>query len=193
MFGFDAWQLREWEKPFVMEAGYLEHPVWPALFADPTRSRAFNTLDLLDKKTWYGNPFQQLTAKLGMDDTLVCALPIGGGREVLVTIPRPFGDRPFSERDKRVVLALQRAAAQVHIQNIANGVGPLAARAAELAPRHRVVLEQLLRGGAEKDIAAALELSPRTVHKYVETIYATFAVSSRSELMALWIDARAGA
>jgi DNA-binding CsgD family transcriptional regulator len=50
------------------------------------------------------------------------------------------------------------------------------------------VLDELLAGRSEKEVAAKLCLSTRTVHKYVEKIYRVFSVSSRGELMALWID-----
>jgi DNA-binding NarL/FixJ family response regulator len=49
------------------------------------------------------------------------------------------------------------------------------------------MLELLLSGRSEKEIATALQVSPRTVHKYVEQIYRAFEVSSRAELMALFI------
>ncbi|HIB64533.1 MAG TPA: response regulator transcription factor, partial [Phycisphaerales bacterium] len=44
----------------------------------------------------------------------------------------------------------------------------------------------LLRGLSEKEIAAELMLSPRTVHKYVEHLFRHFQVNSRAQLMALW-------
>lgn len=56
-----------------------------------------------------------------------------------------------------------------------------------LPPRLQRVLEQLLTGRSEKEIAAALALSPHTVHEYAKQIYRHFGASSRPELMARFI------
>jgi LuxR family maltose regulon positive regulatory protein len=56
-----------------------------------------------------------------------------------------------------------------------------------LAPRTRQVLERLLAGDSEKQVARALGLSPHTVHDHVKAIYRTLDVASRGELMARFI------
>jgi len=56
-----------------------------------------------------------------------------------------------------------------------------------LSPRLREVLDLLLQGRSEKEVANELELSRHTVHDYVKELHYRFGVSSRSELLALWI------
>ena len=56
-----------------------------------------------------------------------------------------------------------------------------------LSRRQRQTLELLLAGNAEKQIAARLEISRHTVHVYVKSIYKTFGVNSRPELLAKWV------
>jgi DNA-binding CsgD family transcriptional regulator len=56
-----------------------------------------------------------------------------------------------------------------------------------LSPRRRQVLDLLLQGRSEKEVAAALDLSPATVHEYVGGIYRHLSVNSRAELMAFFI------
>jgi DNA-binding CsgD family transcriptional regulator len=56
-----------------------------------------------------------------------------------------------------------------------------------LAPRLRRVLDQLLTGKSEKEIAAALELSKHTVHEYIKMLYREIGVNSRAELLARWM------
>ena len=63
----------------------------------------------------------------------------------------------------------------------------LQAEAARLPPRLYTVLQELLTGKAEKQIAADLQLSRHTVHEYVKRIYARLGTGSRSELMTRWI------
>ena len=56
-----------------------------------------------------------------------------------------------------------------------------------LSPRQRDVLELLLNGDSEKQIAVKLKLSQNTVHHHVKAIHRHFRVSSRSELLARWV------
>ncbi len=56
-----------------------------------------------------------------------------------------------------------------------------------LSPRQHQTLELLLSGDGEKQIAAKMKISPHTVHGYVKSVYRRFDVSSRAELLALWV------
>lgn len=56
-----------------------------------------------------------------------------------------------------------------------------------LAPRLRQTLSMLLEGDAEKQIARKLGISRHTVHVYIKRLYTHFEVSSRSELLAIFI------
>lgn len=51
----------------------------------------------------------------------------------------------------------------------------------ELTPREREVLQLIARGRANTDIAAALEISPKTVGNHVSAIFLKLAVSTRPE------------
>jgi len=64
--------------------------------------------------------------------------------------------------------------------------------AEELPLRLRGTLGWLLRGAAEKGIAAHLGLSVHTVHQYVKAIYRTYDVGSRGQLMARCLRADIG-
>jgi DNA-binding CsgD family transcriptional regulator len=57
-------------------------------------------------------------------------------------------------------------------------------RLTQLPPRVRPVLERLMLGDSEKEVAATLGLSNHTVHQYIKILYRRFDVSSRGELMA---------
>lgn len=61
-----------------------------------------------------------------------------------------------------------------------------------MAPRLRQTLSMLLEGDAEKEIARKLGISRHTVHVYIKSLHKHFDVSSRSELMALFIKRFAG-
>jgi DNA-binding CsgD family transcriptional regulator len=56
-----------------------------------------------------------------------------------------------------------------------------------LSPRERQTLELLLNGDGEKQIASRMKISQHTVHGYVKSVYRRFNVSSRAELLSLWV------
>ncbi len=56
-----------------------------------------------------------------------------------------------------------------------------------LPPRVRRVLDRLVLGDSEKEVAARLGLSRHTVHQYVKLLYRRLDVSSRGELMARFV------
>ncbi|MEM1012972.1 MAG: LuxR C-terminal-related transcriptional regulator [Planctomycetota bacterium] len=59
---------------------------------------------------------------------------------------------------------------------------------ATLTPRPREVLDRLLAGDSEKEVARHLGISPHTVHDHVKLLYKTFDVASRGELLARFIS-----
>lgn len=64
---------------------------------------------------------------------------------------------------------------------------PIQPDVAALAPRLRRLLQHLLGGSSEKEIAAVLALSPHTVHEYTKQLYRRLGVKSRVELMAKFL------
>jgi len=56
-----------------------------------------------------------------------------------------------------------------------------------LSGRERQTLGCLLEGHTEKEVAGALQISPYTVHIYVKHLYRKFGVSSRGQLLSLFV------
>ena len=59
-----------------------------------------------------------------------------------------------------------------------------------LSRRMEQTLRSLLGGDSEKQVAAKLGLSQHTVHVYVKQLYKKYAVSTRAELLAKWVQSR---
>jgi len=59
-----------------------------------------------------------------------------------------------------------------------------------LSPRQREVLSFLVAGDTLKEVAEKLKISEHTVGDYVKRIYKNFAVTSRAELLALFIPGK---
>jgi DNA-binding CsgD family transcriptional regulator len=122
------------------------------------------------------------------------------------------GRQSFDANDRRLASLMLRAIAPVIYREmldhnlmtpdpatrIANGLdeaqqqqltlSPLQGR--DLSSRQLDVLRLLLRGHSEKEVARDLSVSTHTVHTHVKRLYGEFDVSSRGELLALFIDQR---
>lgn len=191
--GLDDWQRALWEKPFFDGGDYVDNPLWEPLERQVGRLRTHRRAEVVAAEVWTRHPQNELTRALGFDDDLASMVPIGQGRECLLAVSTGIGDPRFGERERQLLHLLQGALPWFY----ARLMEPLRDRGvrlrltgleARLAPRLRPVLRQLLTGRTEKEIAGVLGLSPRTVHKYVELILGAVHVSSRAELMALFID-----
>jgi DNA-binding CsgD family transcriptional regulator len=134
--------------------------------------------------------FNEYFRQSHIDDRLltICKLPDGGGDaptgEHGVSLYRATGDRPFTERDRRLV----------HL--VYEELRPLVGTKLEtcrgrelraLSPRLKRVLDLLLLGYSDKEIAARCNLARPTAREYITTIYRRYGGSSRAHLLALFL------
>lgn len=101
---------------------------------------------------------------------------------------RPASGPPFSLHD----LGTLHLVVQHHgsfCRRIARELGALDAERL-LSPRERDVMELLLTGLSEKEIAHQLSMTSRSVHQRITAIYRNYGIRSRPELMALLLRAR---
>jgi DNA-binding CsgD family transcriptional regulator len=100
---------------------------------------------------------------------------------VNVTLSRERADRSFTSEDISFIAALTELVADkvgtnllLHHQKGRHG----------LTPRQRQVLDCLVGGLSEKEVAATLLISQSTVHEHVSWLHRYFGVRSRGELLA---------
>lgn len=139
--------------------------------------------ELVADKAWYGSPYYlEIREPLGLDDTLYAKITVPG-KIIALSLLREKGDELFTERQSQLVdLCLSQMAWPFQPDD--KSVDP---RLAALQPRLRKVMQHLLDGDGEKQVAAKLNLSRHTVHEYVKMIYQQLGVSSRSELLSQWV------
>ena len=194
--GLDETTLRRWEQGFLLEGAYRIHPMWEPLSAGEGRLRSARREQLVDDRLWYGSPHvAEWTRGLGYDDVVVSAVPLGDGSEVCLAAMRPWNDGRFGERERQLLALVSGSLAGIyrrHLDPMRDASGRLRVEAirSRLSPRHQRIVVHLITGRSERQIAAQGALSTRTAHKYIEQVYRAFRVSSRAELMALWIDKR---
>jgi DNA-binding CsgD family transcriptional regulator len=157
-------------------------PTMPALARQvPTPTSVFVREQLVDDRGWYRSEHVQRFRREARVDSFLYGV-YAPTRDIAIgfSLHRDWGDRAFSERERRLADAIHRACAFIH--QVPAELPPAVMRG--LSPRLRTTLGHLARGLSEKQVAAELELSPHTVHDYVKALYRHFGVQSRSELLA---------
>jgi DNA-binding CsgD family transcriptional regulator len=164
--------------PLFLAAGKLTAPV-------VTRTRR----QLVEDQTWYNSlTYNEFRKQAHSDDVLQSVATFGGGHRVdVLTLQRTVGDRPFSERDRRLLHFFHCELRQL--------IGPVLVTVEDsygfgLQPRLRKVLEAMLQGRSEDQIAATFSLSVHTVHGYIKTIRKHFGAKNRAEVIASCLETR---
>jgi len=115
------------------------------------------------------------------------------GKILILEIHRSGDDRPFSDRERQLVHLFTSSvphlfACSRRTPATTADISMHDPRMDDLPPRLRPVLRQLLAGDAEKQVALKLGLSPHTVHQYAKLLHRHFKVSSRAELLLLFLS-----
>jgi DNA-binding CsgD family transcriptional regulator len=112
----------------------------------------------------------------------VMAVPIHVDRNVLVSFVVNRSKRGFSDRDRECAEAIRPHLGHLYRLSGLTGCGPPEAvdRTTSLTVREREVLDWLTAGKTDKDIAAILGISPRTVQKHSQKIYEKLGVETRT-------------
>lgn len=176
---------------FMRVVGLQADPKFPALrrFADrPLFTRTGGQLVPID--AWHRSScYREFYKPGGVDDSLVSYSRVSGDAGVLNTINllRPVGAEPFGERERRLVHWFHHELRPMLGRSLAMAG---ATNERTLPPRLRQVLDGLLAGDSEKQIARKLHISKHTVHEHIKRLHRWFGVQSRGELLARFIDPR---
>lgn len=180
---------RRWERWTMdprTEPNLAQNPGIRAFMALPSPFVTVARQQLVAGREWEESEYvQERLRPDGIDEAVVSVSPTPATASVYVICAhRPLRDRPFPLRAVRVIEALQRELGP-HL-----GRGLLVAPQPNLhglSPRLREVLGCLLDGDGEKQAAARVGISPRTLHDHVKALYRHFGVSSRPELLAYFL------
>ncbi|SDU33120.1 helix-turn-helix transcriptional regulator [Stappia sp. ES.058] len=143
-------------------------------------------LNELANPDWFAGPsYQRYYKALDRQDSIWAGIPVSANAEVQIGFHRSFDKTPFSREDKALVFHALRGIRWFYKhQLLGEGVG---VASSPLTPTEKTVLQGLLFGMTEKQIAGQNNQSPHTTHDHVKRIFRKYGVSSRSSLMALWL------
>lgn len=147
--------------------------------------RVNRLIDLVSEDWFESGYYRNFYADLGHSDAIWAGCPVNDDAEVYFGLYRGDGQPRFTEAERDTAAAALRGLKWFH-RNQLLGHGLLVA-ATPLTSGERNVLQGLLGGQAEKQIAAGLGQSFHTTHEHVTSIYRKFGVNNRASLMALWL------
>ncbi|MGV6814112.1 MAG: LuxR C-terminal-related transcriptional regulator [Phycisphaerales bacterium] len=161
-------------------------PEYPYLSKFSGKTMVLSRDQIWGKETWYrSHTFNEIHRECGIDDYVIsiCPTPISG-RCTTLWLHKGVGSRDFTPREQSII-------SLIHM-TINKEIGSYLAAADEpalssLTNRRLEVLERLLYGDSEKQIAYKLEVGKAAIHDHVLALYRHFKVSSRGELLAKFI------
>jgi DNA-binding CsgD family transcriptional regulator len=142
--------------------------------------------DLVPTEEFRRTPlYNEYYQPLRIDD--VMAVPLHVDRRFLVSFVLNRSGTAFSDRDRDLAEVVRPHLANLYRLGVARertrnlpADAPFDRAAAPLTPREREVLDWVAAGKTNRDIAAILGASPRTVEKHLERIYEKLGVETRT-------------
>lgn len=155
------------------------------IVAQSGRFRARRLCDVVEPEWFESEFYHSYYRASGYEDAVYIAFPVNEDAESYFGVFRAIGQPRFtSEERDRLAYAL-RGIKWFHRQLLLSHGLLIASK--PMTPAERRVLQALLGGLSEKEIAADLGQSYHTVHEYVTALYRKFGVNNRPALMALWL------
>ena len=147
--------------------------------------RANRLVDLVSEGWFESGYYRAYYADAGQADAIWAGVPINADAECYFGVFRD-GAHPRFAPEERDLVACALRGLKWFCRRQMLGHGLLVA-SSPLTPTERDVMQGLLTGQAEKQIAAALDKSYHTTHEHVAAIFRKFDVTNRAALMALWL------
>jgi len=166
-----------------LQSGTPADPALPKLMDLIAQVVVQRRRELVSDAKWYESDYYKMfRATLSLDDTLYSKINVPG-KMLSIAMLREAGEPAFEERERHMMdLAISQMAWPFQPED-----APVDPRLAALQPRLRKVMQHLLQGDSEKQVAAKLGLSKHTVHEYVKMLYQQLGVNSRGELLSQWV------
>jgi len=123
--------------------------------------------------------------ELGITDRMWISFPLNADTESVFLVDRLRSIRHFSKEDALLAGTLLRGIRGFHRRLFLNR--GLLIGDQPLSPVYQRIVQKLLTGMSEKEIADSMKQSLSTTHKYIKSIYQRFGVNGRANLMSLWL------
>lgn len=147
--------------------------------------RSNRLIDIVDTAWFDSTYYRTYYNALGIQDAIWAGCPVNADTEIYFGLHRGPDRSRFSTDERDTVLAALRGL-KWFFRQLLLGHGLLLA-SSPVTQAERRVLQLILAGCSEKQIASQLDRSQHTIHDTIVSIYRKFGVKNRASLMALWL------
>lgn len=181
----DAAQRRLWGE-YQRQRAHRDDPFHQQYFRDFTGAPRTRSLEMVvERGVWRrSRHYNDFVRACGLDDRITASFGLDAAPAFVaqvVVLHRAAADGPFAPRSVRLVQYFQREL-RPHVSRSLTLAG-IGAEYDALPPQLRRVLQCVLEGDGEKQVADRLGISRHTVNRHVQRLYGRFGVHSRGELM----------
>jgi DNA-binding CsgD family transcriptional regulator len=169
---------------YLAEDGIRHDPVFRRFAQIPGQLVTRCLGQLIDPADWHrSETFRRYMRPAGIDSRIISfyRLPYDVRTVTAITLHRGTEDPSFGLREARLVHYFHHELSRMLGRELATVAGT---KTSGLPLRQRQVLDCLLNGDSEKQVARRLGLSPHTVHTHINRLHQRFGVQSRGELLA---------
>lgn len=168
--------------------------IWRMLRRERSRRRLYNspgeaamgvvrTFDFYSEPEWKSSEvYAEAYRPVGEWNHLIAPLTPRRGLRRFLIFMRSADEGAFSDRDRDLLMLLQP-----HLTVIAD-TRQRSCAVGQLTDRHREVLRHLAAGLSTEEVARQMFVSPATVRKHIENIFARLGVSTRAAAVARGLD-----
>jgi DNA-binding CsgD family transcriptional regulator len=157
-------------------------PLTEAFAASTGTTRVLLRQQAVDDATWERSwMVNEVWRPIGVEHRLLGVQAVDAVSESCIGFDRGPRERPFAERERDLLHLFLLGGLGFHRERAHAPARP------RLTAREQAVLRLLLTELSEREIGAALGLTPRTTHQYVVAILKKFGVKGRVGLMAHWL------
>jgi len=150
------------------------------------KTRVARIGDAIAWDEWQSHWMYQRLQSVGVGERMLGTFTLDETAESYFTIDRAIGQPAFTQADADRFYHAIKLFPRLHYWLFLER-GLVTPARTPLSPRQREVLRLLLKPLSEQEIAEQLSLTKGTTHNYVIELYKVFQVSSRYELMQLWL------
>ena len=166
---------------------YAKDEITVANVAQAGQHRAFLIEDLIGEDTPRdGMLFWELLKTLEIEDRIVGTHTLCPTVEFFIGLDRLEGSPHYTTRERDLLLEVMRGMRTLATR-LFMSFGLLPGQES-LTPREQTALHLLLDGLSEKEVGAAMGITPASAHQYAVSIYRKLGVNSRPQLLNLWLD-----
>ncbi len=183
----DTEQLALWQH-YQENSAQKDDPYHLSYFHDHSRPLRTRVLDeVVESREWKNSlHYNEYIRACGLGDRITSSLRLGSDQKAplqTLVFHRHAADAQFASSAKYLVKLMHHELAELLVKKL---VLPATRRdTGGLPKRMGQVLDHLLNGHSEKQIAAELGISRHTVNRHVQRVYQHFDVNSRAKLIAL--------